>query len=345
MELSLERFLQMLTQEPFLAAAVLLTLAVIFVNGWTDAPNAIATVVGTGALGMERAVALAAVCNFLGVLVMTALSAAVAMTISDLVNFGTNTGQAMMALTAALLAVVVWAVAAWGFAIPTSESHALIAALTGAALALQGDFGAVNGAAWARVLWGLVSSVLPGFFLGWLLCRLLRRICGGRGQRFFQRAQILGGAAMAFMHGAQDGQKFLGVLLLTVALGGGNSTASPRLPVWLMFLCAAIMALGTAVGGRRIIRAVGMDMVRLSPEQGFAADLAGALTLLASTFLGLPASTTHTKTTAIMGAGAARSSGAVDGHIVKGILWVWALTFPGCGLLGWALVKLLIWLR
>lgn len=344
MELSLESFLQMLTQEPLLGAAALLTLAVIFVNGWTDAPNAIATVVGTGAMGMERAIALAAVCNFLGVLGMTALSAAVTMTISNLVDFGADTHRALTALTAALLAVVLWAVAAWVFSIPTSESHALIAALTGAALALQGDLAAVNGAAWARVLWGLAASVLPGLFLGWLLCRLLHRICGGRGGRFFQKAQIFGGAAMAFMHGAQDGQKFLGVLLLTVALGSGKSTASPYLPLWLMLLCAAVMAAGTAVGGRRIIRAVGMDMVHLSPEQGFAADLAGALALLVSTVLGLPASTTHTKTTAIMGAGAARGIGAVDGHIVKGILWVWILTFPGCGFLGWALARLLIWL-
>ena len=342
MELSLEGFLQMLAQEPLLGAAVLLTLAVIFVNGWTDAPNAIATVVGTGAMGMDRAIALAAVCNFFGVLVMTGLNAAVAMTVSSLVDFGSDSRQALTALTAALLAIVLWAVAAWAFSIPTSESHALIAALTGAALALQGNLSAVNGAAWGRVLWGLAASVLLGFSMGWLLCVLIRRVCGGRRQRFFQRAQIFGGAAMAFMHGAQDGQKFLGVLLLTAALGHGSTAAGAEIPIWLMLLCSVVMAAGTAVGGRRIIRAVGMDMVHLTSSQGFAADLAGALALLFSTLLGLPTSTTHTKTTAIMGAGTALGWGAVDLRIVRGIFRIWILTFPGCGILGYGLARLFV---
>lgn len=330
-----------MTAEPLLAAAVLFTLAVIFVNGWTDAPNAIATVVGTGAMRMERAIALAAACNFFGLLTMTALTATVAATVSGLVDFGQeDPAKTLTALTAALLAIVLWAVAGWAFAIPTSESHALIAALTGAALALQGDFSAVSGSAWCRVLWGLAASVLLGFALGWVLCALIRVLCGGKGQGFFRKAQIFGGAAMAFMHGAQDGQKFLGVLLLAVALGNGGS-AGGEIPVWLMLLCSVVMAAGTAVGGKRIIRAVGVDMVPLTPAQGFAADLAGALALLLCTLLGLPTSTTHTKTTAIMGAGAAQSRGTVKLRIVKGILWVWALTFPGCGALGFLLAKCL----
>lgn len=340
MGLSWESLMDMAVRSPILGAALVLTLAVIFVNGWTDAPNAIATVVGTGALGMERAVALAAVCNFCGVVVMTGLNAAVTMTISGLADFGEDTQRALTALTAALLTVVIWAVGAWLLSVPTSESHALIAALTGAALALQGNFAAVNGAAWARVLWGLAASVLPGAALGWMLCVLFRRLFSGRGKGFFRRAQVWGGGAMAFMHGAQDGQKFLGVLLLTAALGGGGRV-SARFPLFLIVLCACVMAAGTAVGGRRIIRAVGMDMVHLTPAEGFAADAAGALALLAATLLGLPASTTHTKTTAIMGAGAAQGSGGVDLRIVRDILWVWVLTFPGCGVLGFLTALLL----
>lgn len=327
--------------QPLAAAAMALTLGVIFVNGWTDAPNAIATAVGSGALSMRRAVVLAAVCNVCGILLMTCLNAAVAMTISDLVSFGTDRRAALLALTAALASIIIWAVAAWFFGIPTSESHALIASLTGAALALNGSLRGVSAAAWSRVLWGLVLSVALGAALGYLCNQILHRLFGGRGRSFFIRAQIFGAGAMAFMHGAQDGQKFLGVMLLAAFLSGGGG-ADGAIPVWLMMLCAAVMALGTAVGGGRIIRAVGVDMVRLTPERGFAADLGAALALLIATVLGLPTSTTHTKTTAVLGAGLERGKRAVDWGIVREIGVVWCLTFPGCTALGYIVTFLLL---
>lgn len=339
MELTLTFFFRQMAADPVLAAAVGLTLAVIFVNGWTDAPNAVATVVGTGALSMERAIALAAVCNLLGVAVMTGLNAAVAMTMSSLVDLGSGP-DAVQALAAALFAVVVWTVAAWRFAIPTSESHALAAALTGAALGLRGDLAAVSAAGWGRILLGLVLSLLLGAVLGGVLSRALHRMWGGRGAGFFRGAQIAGGAAMALMHGAQDGQKFLGVLLLALALNSGVSV-TPLIPVWLMLLCAAVMAAGTALGGRRIIRSVGCEMVRLVPVQGFAADAAGAAALFAAAAFGLPASTTHAKTAAIIGAGAAQGRGGVNVSVAGPMVLAWALTFPACAFLGYAAVKVL----
>ncbi|MEG2718931.1 MAG: inorganic phosphate transporter, partial [Clostridia bacterium] len=162
--------------------------------------------------------------------------------------------------------------------------------------------------------------------------------------RFFSYAQIGGGAAMAFMHGAQDGQKFIAVFLLGSALANGQSGATTFVvPIWLMLLCSMVMALGTSIGGYRIIKSVGMDMVKLSTYQGFAADTAAALCLLGSSVLGIPVSTTHTKTTAIMGVGASRRLRSVNWSMVKDLILTWVLTFPGCGLIGYLMAKLFLY--
>ena len=163
--LSLEQFLSGLFSNPVLAVTVILTLGVIFVNGWTDAPNAIATCVSTRAMGPRAAILMAAVFNFLGVLVMTMIAPAVAMTIYNMVDFGHDSHQALVALCAALFSIVIWAVAAWYFGIPTSESHALIAGLSGAAIAMGGAAG-INGEEWMNVIWGLVLSTMLGFGSG-----------------------------------------------------------------------------------------------------------------------------------------------------------------------------------
>ena len=346
MDLTLAFFLQQVTSSPALAVTVLLTLGVIFVNGWTDAPNAIATVVGTRAMGVNKAIVMAAVCNFLGVIVMTALNSTVAMTITNMVNFEGDDHQALIALCAALFAIVIWAVAAWWFGIPTSESHALIAGISGAAIALQGGMGGINGAEWMKVIYGLAVSTVLGFGMGYGVCWFTRLLCRNMDRRrtrgFFQKAQIAGGAAMAFMHGAQDGQKFMGVLLLGMVLvgSGGAGAEGIALPLWMMLLCSVVMGVGTSVGGKKIIKSVGMDMVKMETYQGFAADAAGALCLLCSTVFGLPVSTTHTKTTAIMGVGAVKRLSAIDMGVVKDMVLTWVLTFPGCGAIGFVMAKL-----
>ncbi|MBE6637594.1 MAG: inorganic phosphate transporter [Ruminococcaceae bacterium] len=328
-----------------IAITVVLTLGVILVNGWTDAPNAIATCVSTRAMKPKAAILMAAVFNFLGVFVMTLLSAKVATTIYKMVDFGTDAKEATVALCAALVAIVVWATAAWKFGIPTSESHALIAGLTGAAIAMHNGLGGVSGAEWQKVLIGLALSSVLGFGLGLgsakLTEALFRRADRPKTTKFFRGAQICGGASMAFMHGAQDGQKFMGVFLLGIAMASGQTGVSEfSIPIWLMILCSVVMALGTSIGGYRIIKSVGMDMVKLQIHQGFAADLAAALCLLVASLTGIPVSTTHTKTTAIMGVGASRRLSAVNWGVVKEMVLTWVLTFPGCGLLGYLVVKL-----
>ena len=301
MDVTLSHFLQQMASNPILLMTVALTLGVIFVNGWTDAPNAIATCISTRCMRVRPAILLSAGFNFLGVLVMTRINSSVASTISNMVDFGGNTDEALIALCAALFSIVVYSVTASWFGIPTSESHSLIAGLTGAAIAINNGLGGVNGAEWVKVLYGLVMSLLLGFGSGWLICKLLTWVCAGLDRRkangFFRYAQIFGAAAMSFMHGAQDGQKFIGVLFLGVAFCNGQSSVSGVvIPVWLMLLCSTVMGLGTSVGGEKIIKSVGMDMVQLEKYQGFAADLSAAFCLLLSSLFGIPVSTTHTKT-------------------------------------------------
>ena len=335
---------QFTTNLPF-TITVLLTLGVIFVNGWTDSPNAIASCVSTRAMHPRKAILMAAFCDFLGVVVMTAFNAKVAETIYNMGDFGGDAHDALVALCAAMVAIVTWAVAAWFFGIPTSESHALIAGITGAAIALHGSFRAVNGSEWVKVVYGLVLSSVLGFAIGYAVSKIVVAICREierqKTQTFFRRAQICGGAAMAFMHGAQDGQKFIGVFLLGAFLAKGNpNVESFSIPLWLMLLCSATMGLGTSIGGYRIIKAVGMDMVKLEPYQGFCADASGAVYLLISTLLSLPVSTTQCKTTAVMGVGAAKRFSSVNWGIVKDMVMTWVLTFPGAGLIGFLMAKL-----
>lgn len=344
MTISFADFVSQVLTMPALLITVTLTLGVVLVNGWTDAPNAIATCVSTRSMNPQKAIIMAAVFNFLGVLFMTMVNKAVAETIYKMVDFGDNYKNALVALCAALFAIVVWATAAWAFGIPTSESHALIAGVTGAAIALQG-FSGININEWVKVLYGLIMSTVLGFGAGFIVTRIIVYICKGMDRRkttaFFKNAQIFGGASMAFMHGAQDGQKFMGVFMLGVFLAKGQGNVTNfEIPIWLMLLCSIVMALGTSIGGYRIIKTVGMGMVKLDTYQGFAADTASAASLLLASILGIPVSTTHTKTTAIMGVGASKRLSCVNWSIVKEMVSAWILTFPGCGLLGFIMAQL-----
>ena len=345
--LDISGYFAMMGQYPTLIVTSILTLAVILVNGWTDAPNAIATCVSTRAMRPRPAIIMAAIFNFLGVLVMTLINKKVAETIYNMVDFGGDAHEALVALCAAMVAIVTWATAAWKFGIPTSESHALIAGLSGAAIALHNGMSGINGGEWLKVVYGLVLSTLLGFVLGFIVAKLVallfRHAERRRANKGFRAAQIGGAAAMAFMHGAQDGQKFIGVFLLGMALSSGHAEmGTVEIPIWLMALCAIVMGLGTSIGGLRIIKSVGMDMVKLDVHQGFSADLAAAGCLLLSSVTGIPVSTTHTKTTAIMGVGAARRLKSVNWSVVREMVLTWVLTFPGCGLVGFLMAKLFI---
>ena len=361
-------FWNAMTGNGFLFVAVILTLGVIVVNGWTDAPNAIATCVVTRCMKPKAAILMAAVFNFLGVFIMMLTGAEVAETITKMVRLNTFGKElAMVALCAGMLSIVVWATLAWKFGIPTSESHALIAGLTGSAIALNGFSGyerqvktnpdgseeiihwfcGVNLGEWGKVIIGIIVSVVLGFGLSWLICKLVTIICRKanrpKTEPFFKGAQIAGAAGMAFMHGAQDGLKFIGIMVLCVFLSKGEAVPSDLTAggdlMWLVILCSVVMAAGTAIGGKKIIKSVGMDMVKLEKYQGFSADIASTASLLFCSKFGIPVSTTHVKTTSIMGVGAVKRLSAINLGVVKEMVLTWILTFPGCGLLAFLVTK------
>ena len=345
--ITIGHFLEILFQSPFLVVVMVLILGSIFVNGSTDAANAIAEPVGTRSIGVGEAIVMSVICNFIGLVGMTLISTAVADTMSGMVDFGGDTHAALIALAAATVAIVGWGVGAWIFGIPTSESHALIAGLTGAALAVSGGLEGVNMGGWAKVIYGLVLSTVLGYAAGWAIAKVIPILCRNADRRrandFFGRMQVLGAAGVALMHGAQDGQKFMSTAMMAIILATGSTNmANVEFPLWIMVLCAGIMAIGTAVGGKKIIKTVGMSMVRLDKYQGFAASISATASLLIATLTGLPVSTTHTKTAAIMGAGAAENVRSVNWAIAKDMVFTWVFTFPGCGLIGYVLARLFL---
>ncbi len=324
-----------------LIVALLLVCASIFVNGWTDAPNAIATVVSTRVLHPRVAVIMATFFNLVGIM---CFGSAVASTIANLVDLG-NQANPLIAVCAAQLSIVIWSVSAWKFGIPTSESHALIAGLMGAGIAYNG-ISAFKFAEFEKVLWGIVISTVVGFAAAYAVTKLIgylfRHAKRAKANRFFSFGQVASAALMATSHGAQDGQKFMGVFVLVILLAQKQPVpASVHIDLWIMFLCSIVMAIGTSIGGYRIIKTMGIDMVKLEKYQGFSAEIVASLCMLITTVKsGIPLSTTNTKGAAMMGAGAARRFSDVNWGIAKEMVVAWILTFPACLVLGYAMTRL-----
>jgi PiT family inorganic phosphate transporter len=316
------------------APVLLLVLAAEFVNGWTDAPNAIATVVSTRVLSPYQALSMATLLNAIGAMSGTAVAATIGKDIvsPDVINLTT--------VAAAMVGIIFWSTLAWYYGLPTSESHALIAGLSGAGLATAGPE-ALLWEGWQKVLIGLFFSTFLGFFSGLFIMGSLYRLFAnqrpGKVRRVFGRLQILSAAFMAFSHGSNDGQKFIGVFSLALLLAG--LLPEFRTPIWVILLCAITMGVGTAVGGWRIVRTMGLRLTKLEPVHGFAAETGAALTIELATRLGIPLSTTHTINTAIIGVGATRRFSAVRWGVTLEIVTAWILTFPVCGAIGWVMAK------
>jgi len=313
---------------------LLLVLAAEFVNGWTDAPNAIATVVSTRVLSPYQALIMATVLNVVGTMSGTAVAATIGKGIvkPEVINLTT--------VGAAMVGIIVWSTLAWYYGLPTSETHALVAGLTGAGLATAGP-SALLWEGWSKVLIGLVFSTFLGFFGGLFIMGTLYRLLAdsrpGAVRRGFGRLQILSAAFMAFSHGSNDGQKFIGAFSLALLLGG--ILPEFQIPLWVILLCALTMGVGTAVGGWRIVRTMGLRLTKLEPVQGFAAETGAALTIELASRLGIPLSTTHTISTAIVGVGTTQRFSAVRWGVTIEIVTAWILTFPVCGLIAWLVTK------
>jgi len=315
---------------------LLLILAAEFVNGWTDAPNAIATVVSTRVLSPYQAVVMAAVLNTLGAFSGTAVAATIGKGIVDPAIINTTT------VAAAMVAIVIWSMTAYYMGgLPTSESHALIAGLSGAGLATAGP-SVLLWDGWAKVLIGLTFSTFLGFFGGLGIMLVLFRIfhdhAPGRLRVLFGRLQVFSAAFMAFSHGSNDGQKFIGVFTLTLVLGG--ILPEFEVPIWVILLCATVMGIGTATGGWKIIRTMGIRLTKLEPIHGFSAETSAGLVIEAASRLGIPLSTTHTISTSIMGVGSVQRFSAVRWGVAGEIVAAWLLTFPVCGLIAYLVASL-----
>jgi len=316
---------------------VILGLAFEFVNGFHDAANAIATVVATRVLTPARAVLMAGVLNFLGAISGTAVATTLG---RDLVDPG---AVDHWTVAVGLSAAIIWDLVTWYAGLPTSSSHALIFGVVGSAVATAG-LGVVKTGGLFKVGAGLVYSPVLGFLAAaavmaaifwvfqhstwWLVTRL------------FGRLQLLSAAWMAFSHGSNDGQKTMGVIALAL-FGGGLLGPEFYVPIWVMVAAALAIALGTTAGGWRIIKTLGYRVAHLQPVHGFAAETAAGTVIEVASRVGMPISTTHAISAAIMGVGLVRGARQVRWLVAGRIVAAWVLTIPGCFTLGWALRTLL----
>jgi inorganic phosphate transporter, PiT family len=334
---------------------ILVALAFEYINGFHDTANSIATVVSTKVLTPRQAIILAATTNLIGAMMGTAVAKTVA---SGLVDAKIVTSEI---LVCALIGAIVWNLITWWFGLPSSSSHALIGGLCGAALAAaKNNWGVIiwsqpaadhwwngKGILW-KVIVPMVTSPICGFLLGFALMAVLyislQRLKPQTVNSTFGVMQLFSAAGMGIMHGTNDAQKTMGIiaLALVAATKAGTFdhlpeglaflyTPEPKIATWIKVICAVTMAAGTAAGGWRIIKTLGHKMVKLHPINGFAAETSSALVIWTATHFGIPVSTTHNITAAIMGVGAAKRFDAIKWSVVERIVWAWILTIPVAG--------------
>jgi PiT family inorganic phosphate transporter len=313
-----------------LIAIVALALVFDYTNGFHDTANAIATSVSTRAISPRLAVLMAAGLNLLGALVSTSVAKTVG---EGLVNTDLVTLQVVMA---ALIGAVVWNFVTWNFGIPSSSSHALFGGLIGAMIAAAGVSGVIWSGVVDKIILPMVGSPLLGFLAAFLLMTgliwLVRKRQQGPVNLWFRRLQPISAGFMAFSHGANDAQKTMGIIALALFASGHLETFT--IPLWVKIVCALAMAAGTYSGGWRIIHTLGSRVIKLDPIHGFAAETAAASVIQLATHLGIPVSTTHTITAAIMGVGSTQRLSAVRWGVAGNIVTAWVLTLPAAGLVG-----------
>ncbi|NFH69993.1 inorganic phosphate transporter [Clostridium botulinum] len=296
-----------------------------FINGFHDTATAVATSITTRALTPKQAIIICCIFNFLGAFMGTA----VAKTVGE--NIVSHTSIPQWVIMCVLISSIIWNLLTWYFGIPSSSSHALIGALVGAGIAYTSTFNVVN---WYNlfhsvILWLFLSPVI-GFVVGYILMLILNFALKSHKRtvvnNIFLKLQVLAGAFMAFNHGGNDAQKSMGII--TMALLSGGLISNFEVPTWVIFLCALSMALGTSIGGKKIIKTMGSGMAKLTPVNGFAAQTGAACVILTATLFHAPVSTTHIITTTIMGVGASKRFKNVKWGVAKQIVWAWVLTIP-----------------
>ena len=330
----------MLDMPVMLLLVIVFALVFDFINGFHDTANAIATPVSTRAISPKVAILGSAFLNFCGALLGTGVAKTIG---GDIVKSASMVNANV--LVAALIAAILWNLVTWWYGIPSSSSHALIGGLVGAVAAASG-FGALSLAGIEKIFLSLIASPLIALVSGYLIMLALLWIFGRFApsvlNRSFNKMQILSAAVMAFSHGSNDAQKAMGIITLALLSGGFIETF--EVPTWVMFVCASSMALGTAAGGKKIIKTMGTNIFRMSPINGFAADLGAAMVISLATFFYLPVSTTHVISGSIMGVGSAKRVTAVRWTVAQNMLMAWVLTIPLSAAVGVLIYKVTLYL-
>jgi PiT family inorganic phosphate transporter len=316
---------------PLIAWTVIaLALAFDYVNGFHDAANSIATVVSTRVLKPHWAVVWAAAFNFIAFLVF---DTKVAQTVSEVVQPGVQT---LPLITAGLMGATIWDLLTWWLGLPTSSSHALIAGLAGAAAA-SGGWDAVKWAKVTKALYWIPAAPLIGMAVGFVLMVIVywtfRRAAPSRVTGFFKVAQLFSAAAYSLGHGGNDAQKTMGVVIAVAAVVGHPVADPQHAPLWIVLACHLAIGLGTMSGGWRIVKTMGQKIADLQPVHGFCAETGGAICLFGATAAGIPVSTTHTITGAILGVGSTRGRKAVRWGVAGRVIWAWIITIPASALM------------
>jgi len=316
----------------------IIILAVFFdiANGWHDCANAIATVVSTKVMSPMQAVVLAAGMNILGAFLSTAVAKTIGTGIVD------PKAVTDVVIISALLSAILWNIMTILLGLPVSSSHALFGGIAGAAMA-HGGAGILNVGGIIKILTSLLLSPIFGIICGYLFMKLILKLFGqlapGAISKYFGRLQILSSAFMAFGHGSNDAQKSMGII--TMALVSGGVIKSMDVPKWVILICALAMGFGTLFGGWKIIKTLGVKMLKLEPIHGFAAETSSAAIIIASSHFGLPVSTTHVVSSAILGVGATKRLSAVRWGIAGKIVLAWVLTLPACIGMAWGIQRVL----
>jgi PiT family inorganic phosphate transporter len=294
-----------------------------YINGFHDTANAIATCVSTRALSVKAAIIMAAGLNFAGAMVSTKVAATIGKGIVDPVNV------TQMVVLAGVLGAIIWNLITWYYGLPSSSSHAIIGGIVGATVTHAGS-AALHGSGLKKIILSLIISPIVGIGIGFIFMVIMmwtfRNSAPYLLNKNFRRLQVLSAALMAFSHGTADAQKSMGVI--TMALVSYGSLSAFVVPTWVKITCAVAMALGTAAGGWRIIKTLGKDFVKLQPVHGFCVETAAAGVIMGAASIGMPVSTTHVITSAILGVGITKRMSAVNWNVAYRILWAWVLTIP-----------------
>jgi len=321
-----------------LGIVIFLAVAFDFINGFHDTANAIATSISTRALTPRAAILLAAVMNFIGALMFSG----VAKTIGGSVADPATLDNGVQIVIATLIAAIFWNLVTWWFGIPSSSSHALIGSLAGAVFIGAGS-DHVNWSGFIGIVKGLILSPIIGFAIGYVVMTILKWIFASRSphavNRGFRITQIFTAAMQSFAHGTNDAQKAMGIITFALVAGGVQDTLD--VPMWVKITAATSMALGSSVGGWKIIKTMGTKIFRIEPINGFAADISAAGVILTSTLLHLPVSTTHVITSSILGVGSAKRFSSVKWSLASRIIMTWLITIPITAVLAGLVMKLL----